>query len=214
MDSIQIRFVVPHFLSDAVTPASEVWRNEVTFRKGEHCLVAAHSGSGKSSLLAYVFGERSDYDGDVLFDNRKTQLLKAQEWNAVRQGHISFVFQGLRLFPTLTAMENIAIKNRLTGYKTRAEILALLDAAGLADKTDEKAGRLSFGQQQRVAIIRALCQPFDFLLADEPFSHLDDVNTGVMAEIIAQELQRQGAGMILCSLGPQYPFAYQHHLKL
>jgi ABC-type lipoprotein export system ATPase subunit len=214
MDSMHVHHVVPHFLSGADGPVSEVWRQEVSFRKGENYLISAHSGTGKSSLLSYLFGERTDYSGEICFDNQPVATLKPHEWRSIRQSKISFVFQGLRLFPELTLLENIAVKNRLTGYKTDAEVLHLVEIAGLTDKKDEKAGRLSFGQQQRIAILRALCQPFDFLLADEPFSHLDEANIRSMAELIARELQQRKAGLILCSLGPEYPFAYHHHLKL
>lgn len=63
---------------------------------------------------------------------------------------------------------------------------------GIADKVDAKIGRMSFGQQQRVAMMRALCQPFDFILADEPISHLDDNNSRIMADIMMTEAKEQG----------------------
>ncbi|MDR1866623.1 MAG: ATP-binding cassette domain-containing protein [Bacteroidales bacterium] len=214
MDCIRVHHVTPHFISDAEGSASEIWRHEVIFRKDENSFISAASGSGKTSLLAYIFGERTDYSGEIWFDTREINSLKPHEWDTVRQYGVSFIFQGLRLFPGLTVLENIAVKNLLTGYKTCEEILYLVEMTGLADKKDEKAGKLSFGQQQRVAIIRALCQPFDFLLADEPFSHLDEANIEIISEIITRELQQQKAGMILCSLGPKYPFHYQQYRKL
>jgi len=140
--------------------------------------------------------------------------VKAKHWSRIRCRHISYVFQGLRLFSDLTAFENILIKNRLTGQKTEVEVHNMLDAAGLADKKQEKAGRLSFGQQQRVAVIRALCQPFDFLLLDEPFSHLDDANIEILSSLIEQEVRSRNAGLILCSLGQEYSFNYHHRFKL
>ena len=214
MNSIQVNHLLPHFISDTEKPVSEIWCKEVTFNKGEYYLISASSGAGKSSLLSYVFGERKDYQGDILFDNQSITTLNSKGWNEVRKNKISFVFQGLRLFSELTALENILIKNQLTNYKTQEEIIHLLESVGLANKTNEKAARLSFGQQQRVACIRALCQPFDFLLLDEPFSHLDETNVEVLSNIIIQELQSRKAGMILCSLGPKYPFNYQHQLTL
>ena len=90
----------------------------------------------------------------------------------------------------------------------------MLKCAGLAEKRNEKAARLSFGQQQRVAIIRALCQPFDFLLMDEPFSHLDNDNIEIMTDLIMQQVKAVQAGLLLCSLGVEYPFVYNHKWKL
>ncbi len=214
MDTIRVNNVLPYFISDTEASVSEIWCHEASFRKGENHLISAASGAGKSSLLSYMFGERADYRGDVFYDDRKIDSLTPGEWSDVRQNRIGFVFQGLRLFSDLTVFENINIKNRLTQHKTDEEIVHLLDCAGLAGKRSERAARLSFGQQQRVATIRALCQPFDFLLMDEPFSHLDDANIEVMSGIIARELQSKQAGLILCSLGAEYPFAYHQIHKL
>jgi len=73
---------------------------------------------------------------------------------------------------------------------------------------------MSFGQQQRVALIRALVQPFDFLLADEPISHLDDANAHVMGEILMEEVRAQGAGLIITSIGKHMDLAYDHIIQL
>jgi ABC-type lipoprotein export system ATPase subunit len=213
MNNISLNNVLPSFLSDF--PAeSEIWGQDVAFVKGEYALVAAVSGAGKSSLLSYMFGERCDFNGTIAFDQQPLSAVKTKRWSDIRSRHISCVFQGLRLFSELTAMENIQVKNRLTRQKTEAEINAMLDAVGLADKKQEKAARLSFGQQQRLAVLRALCQPFDFLLLDEPFSHLDDTNIRVVSSLIEKELQSRNAGMILCSLGQEYPFNYHRKFKL
>jgi ABC-type lipoprotein export system ATPase subunit len=214
MNQIQVNDVLPHFISGTDASVSEIWRKKATFKKGEYYLLSASSGAGKSSLLSFLFGERNDYQGDILFNETKIDSLSSKEWRDIRRSQISFVFQGLRLFPGLTAFENILLKNRLTHYKTEDEIVRLLNYLGLAAKKDEKAGRLSFGQQQRVAILRALCQPFDFLFLDEPFSHLDEANIEILSELLLNELQMRQAGMIICSLGQGYLFDYQYCMKL
>ena len=111
-------------------------------------------------------------------------------------------------------MENVQIKNKLTGFKAQKEIEAWFDRLGIADKMDAKIGRMSFGQQQRVAMIRALVQPFDFILADEPISHLDDVNSQVMADIMMEEAKKQGAGVIVTSIGMHMTLDYDTVLHL
>ena len=111
-------------------------------------------------------------------------------------------------------MENIEIKNGLTGHKKRKEIELWFERLGIADKMDAKVGRMSFGQQQRVAMIRALVQPFDFLMVDEPISHLDDDNSAIMASIMMEEVQRQGAGVIVTSIGKHMEMPYTKTFRL
>jgi len=213
MNCISLNNVLPFFLSG--TPVvSEIWGRDVVFTRGEYTLIAAVSGAGKSSLLSYMFGERCDFSGAIAYDRQPLDAIKAKHWSEIRKCRLSYVFQGLRLFSDLTAIENILIKNRLTKQKTEAEVCAMLDAVGLSDKKHEKAARLSFGQQQRVAILRALCQPFDFLFLDEPFSHLDEANVGIISALIEKEVNSRNAGLVLCSLGQEYSFNYQHQYKL
>ena len=137
-------------------------------------LIEAASGTGKSSLCSYIYGYRSDYQGIINFDETNIKAYTVEQWVNLRKHSLSMLFQDLRIFSELTAFENVQLKNNLTGYKKKKEILALFDAMGIADKANIKAGKLSFGQQQRVAFIRALCQPFDFIFLEEPISHLDD----------------------------------------
>jgi ABC-type lipoprotein export system ATPase subunit len=214
MDEIQVNRVIPDFISGTEDPVSEIWSKEVTFCREEKYLIRAASGRGKSSLFGYIFGERSDFKGDIFLDRAKTGALTHAQWTGIRKTEISFVFQGLRLFPDLTAFENVIIKNRLTNHKPETEIWDLLVQVGLEEKVNEKVSRLSYGQQQRVAIIRALCQPFDFILMDEPFSHLDNENIAVVAGIVTKELEQRGAGLILSSLGEDYPFIYRQRFNL
>ena len=215
MKQIRLSGLHPSFISGVETnTAPEIWFGELCFQKGENVLISASSGQGKSSLLSYIFGERNDYSGEIRFDDREIKTLKKSEWQEIRKTNLSCVFQGLRLFNDLTVMENIQLKNRLTRHKTPPEIINMLEIAGLQDKIDEKAGRLSFGQQQRVATVRALCQPFDFILMDEPFSHLDEKNIEILAKLIASEIAQKNASMILCSLGYEYPFNYHKKYRL
>ena len=124
------------------------------------------------------------------------------------------LFQELRLFPELTAMENVEIKNCLTHFKSRKEIEGWFEALGIADKMSSPVRLMSFGQQQRVAMIRALVQPFDFLLADEPVSHLDEANSRVMADIMTGEARRQGAGVVITSIGKHMALPYDKTYSL
>jgi ABC-type lipoprotein export system ATPase subunit len=209
MKEIRVSNLQPSFISNTGRPASEIWFNKVSFQKGSNYLLSATSGAGKTSLFAYLFGERKDFEGNIFFDLQNISTFGHREWTHVRRQAISHVFQDLRLFDELTVIENIELKNRLIRHKTKADIRHLLEQSGIADKIDKPAEHLSWGQKQRVAIIRSLCQPFDFLLLDEPFSHLDRDNTAIMTRIIQAELSSRGAGLILSSLGEEYGFEYQ-----
>ena len=106
------------------------------------------------------------------------------------------------------------MKLRLTRYKTEAEVKRYFEILGIADKYDSLVGRMSIGQQQRVAIIRTLCQPCDFFLMDEPVSHLDVRNNDIAARLIADEVKRSGAGLIFTSVGNNLNIEQQEVLKL
>ena len=193
---------------------SEVWLQEITFQKGETYLVEASSGTGKSSLCSYIIGYRKDYLGNILFDGKDIRQHSVSDWTSIRQHTLSLLFQELRLFPELTAMENVQIKNGLTNHKNTKEIEEWFHRLGIADKMSAKVGRMSFGQQQRVAMIRALVQPFDFLMVDEPISHLDDENSKIMADIMMEEVQHQGAGVIVTSIGKHMELPYTKTFRL
>lgn len=214
MNSISFQSVVPHVFARQANLMSELWRQDIVFEKGHVYLVVADSGKGKSTFCSYVVGYRHDYAGRVLFDDRDTRSLRVGEWVDIRRRHVSHLFQELRLFPELTAMENVEIKNKLTGFKTRDEIKAWFERLGIGDKLDAKVGLMSFGQQQRVAMIRALVQPFDFILVDEPISHLDDYNARIMGEVMMEEAERQGAGVIATSIGKHIDLNYERVIKL
>lgn len=203
---ISLRKVLPHVFrgSEGESPVkdSELWlREEVTFRRGGYYLIEAESGTGKSSLCAYIYGSRRDYDGRILFDGRDVAEFSIARWCELRRSSLAYLPQEMRLFPELSVMDNIRIKNRLTDFRTEAEITALLDRLELGHKAASPAGLLSVGQQQRVAIVRALCQPFDFLLIDEPVSHLDSRNNEAVASLIDEEARSRGAAVIATSVG-------------
>lgn len=215
IDRITFQSVVPQvFESQKEALHSEVWNRELTFEKGKLYLIEAASGRGKSTFCSYVLGYRHDYSGQVLFNDVPTSTFKVRDWVEARRLHISHLFQELRLFPELTAFENIVIKNKLTNFKSQEQIATWFEQLGIADKMHERIGRMSFGQQQRVALIRALVQPFDFLLVDEPISHLDDKNATVMAEMMMKEAHEQGAGVLVTSIGKHMDLPYERVVKL
>lgn len=201
IDTIRLEQMLPKVFENEAIPRSEVWRSDITFRRGERWLIEAASGGGKSSLCAYIFGARTDYLGHLYFNDLDASGLSIEQWQQMRRTNIAYLPQELDLFPELTAIENIRLKASLTGSADEERILAWMRELGIDSRIDYPVGRMSIGQQQRVAIIRSICQPFDFILLDEPVSHLDEENNRIAAGMIVREAQRQGAAIITTSVG-------------
>lgn len=214
MDKITLDNALPQIFHGRDMSASEVWRRSLTLERGGIYLIEAASGTGKTSLCSYLIGYRDDYEGRILFDNTDIRSLSVGQWVQARRTGLSHLFQELRLFPELTAWENIQIKNDLTHWRTARQVDEWFDAFGIAEKRNELVGRMSFGQQQRVAMIRALVQPFSFLLADEPISHLDDANSRAMAQVLLAEIRSQGAGLVVNSVGKHMDLPYSKTFRL
>lgn len=214
MEQIIFKNVVPQVFSQQSDLHSDIWNNELVLDRGHKYLIEAASGKGKSTFCSYILGFRRDYSGSILFDNTDTRTFGVSRWVDVRRSEVSLLFQELRLFPELTAMENVLVKNNLTHHKSRKQIEEWFEMMGIADKKNVIAGRMSFGQQQRVAMMRALVQPFSFILADEPISHLDDINSRIMMDIMEQEAKAQGAAIIVTSIGKHVELDYERRIKL
>lgn len=214
MQSITLSDVLPRVFADRSDIRSQVWRTDLRLESGKKYLIMAESGGGKSSLCAYIYGYRTDYEGDIRFDNRSIGELSIAEWCNVRRNEIAYLPQELRLFPELTALENVELKNRLSRHKTTEQIAEMFDRLGIADKLNSPVGKLSIGQQQRVAIVRTLCQPCSFYLLDEPVSHLDAANNSIVAAMVAEEADRLGAGIIATSVGNNLDINAEEVLRL
>jgi ABC-type lipoprotein export system ATPase subunit len=214
MNNIQLVNTLPNVFQNRMDIESDIWQKDITFEKGKTYLLEANSGTGKSSLCSYIYGYRRDYQGQILFDGEDISQYTIAQWTSVRKKHISLLWQELRLFPELTALENVQIKNKLTGMQKKKQILEWFDILGITDKQDVKIGQMSLGQQQRVALIRSLCQPFDFLFVDEPISHLDDANSEIMGRVMMAEAKKQGAGIVATSIGKHIELPYDQVFNL
>ncbi len=193
---------------------TDIWAQSRPFKDGQRYLITAASGKGKSTLLHLIYGLRQDYAGDLRWNDEDTRSFNADRWADLRKQEIAIVFQDLRLFPQLTAFDNIRIKLELHQHKTEAEVRAMAERLGVDHLLDTTCEKLSYGQRQRFAIIRAMCQPFKWLLLDEPFSHLDQQNIEMASQLINEEVDQQQAGLILVSLGERYPIKIDETLVL
>lgn len=195
-------------------PVSEVWGTDLLLEKGQSFLIKAASGRGKSSLCSYIYGLRDDYQGAISFDGQLVPKVSSDKWNAIRQNELGVLFQDLRLFGDLNAVENVMIKAGLTKFCDEKKVVSMLSELGLSDRLDRPVSLLSFGQQQRVAFVRMMCQKADFWLLDEPVSHLDHGNATIMVQMLQQEIKKTGAGLIVTTIGHDLPYDYDKILML
>ena len=199
---IQLRKITPDFIEQEKRSTSQIWEQNISIIKGEHLHIVAPSGSGKTSLMHFIYGLRKDYSGNILYGDIDIKKLSTESFSTFRRNKISIIFQDLRLFENQTVRENIEIKRILEPYHKPEEIENMAKRLGIENKLNQKIKTCSYGEQQRIAIIRSLMQPFDFLLLDEPFSHLDEVNRKKAMELIYEECGKRNAAMIFADLKP------------
>ncbi len=195
MQSIEFRSVLPCFFSPRAD--SGLWGREIAVQRGETLLVRGASGRGKTSALLFAAGARFDFQGSVLWDGRDARDLGDGERSAALRGEIALVFQDLKLIAGLTARENIEIKRLVAPFHDAGAMEAMAERLGIGGLLRKAAKRLSRGEQQRLAIVRALVQPFDFILLDEPFSHLDEEAAREASALMEEERARRGAALVL-----------------
>lgn len=152
---------------------------DVEINKGEVVAIVGPSGSGKSTLL-HILGTLDIADaGTISMNKTKINMLKGNKLAAFRNKHIGFVFQFHHLLPEFTALENVCIPGWLAGRKkdtVKEEAEKLLNLLGLSHRMENKPNQLSGGEQQRVAVARALINKPDIIFADEPTGNLDSAN--------------------------------------
>ena len=211
---ITCSFVIPTPLQE-ILPPEAIWNHDIKFVTGQTYQIIAPSGRGKSTLIGLLAGLRGDYSGQIHINNRNTQQFTTQDWANWRATGASFVFQDLRLFPNLTALQNIQLAQNISQpIATINAIEQWADQLQIKHKLMQPCGELSFGQQQRIAILRALAKPFQWLMLDEPFSHLDPNNTQLAWQLILDNAQQRKAGVIITSLNPYANILCDHTLSV
>ncbi len=213
---IDLKQIVPVPLKDKFAKrGSDIWNRDLHFSKGEWIKIKAPSGTGKTTFVHIIYKMRSDYEGSVNWNGKDLKQINGDALAQMRQQHVSIIFQDLRLFPNLTARENIELKRVLQQpYYESSVIDTMAETLGITHILEQRAGLCSYGEQQRIAIIRSLIQPFDWLIMDEPFSHLDQENIAKASALIAAECIKRGAGIMLTDLEDDTHFNYTRTLNL
>lgn len=163
--------------------------NDVTldFQEAEFAAIVGPSGSGKTTLLNLIGGLDNPTSGEIIIDGINLSKLKSSELIDFRMRNIGFVFQAYNLIPVLTAKENVEFIMTLQKWakKERDErTFELLKAVGLYDRSNSRPSKMSGGQQQRIAVARALASRPKFVLADEPTANLDSKSATTLLEIM------------------------------
>jgi putative ABC transport system ATP-binding protein len=211
---LHLQKLLPAYFSDQPASLSDIWQHDVTIAQGELAYIVAPSGSGKTSLMHFIYGLRRQYQGNISFAGKRIDGFSVEETARYRSQKVSLVFQDLRLFPEQTILENIEIKRQLAPYHPQSTIQAMAERLGIGHRLHIPAGICSYGEQQRAAIIRALMQPFELLLLDEPFSHLDQKNRAKAMALILEEAANRKASLILADLeaSAEFPSTRIFHL--
>ncbi|KAA1251548.1 ABC transporter ATP-binding protein [Mycobacterium simiae] len=175
------------------------------FAQGEFVAILGQSGSGKSTLLNLISGIEKPTSGDVIIHGFALTKISERNRTLFRRDHIGMVFQFFNLIPTLTVLENITLPQELAGIKHRkAAIVArdLLEKVGLAGREDTFPDKLSGGEQQRVAISRALAHDPMLILADEPTGNLDNDTGDVVLAVLLDLTRQAGKTLIMATHSP------------
>lgn len=167
---------------------------------GERVAILGPSGSGKSTLLNLISGIDLPDAGVVRVGGREIPALSERDRTLFRRKHVGFVFQFFNLLPTLTVLENLLLPLELTGSggtRQKPDVLRLLDFVGLAERAATFPDLLSGGEQQRIAVARALVHRPGLLLADEPTGNLDKDAGEVVIELLEQLARERGTTLVV-----------------
>jgi putative ABC transport system ATP-binding protein len=160
---------------------------DISFEQGEFTTIVGPSGSGKTTLLNLIGGLDKPSEGEIIVNGVNLSQLKPSKLIDFRLNNVGFVFQAYNLIPVLTARENIEFIMQLQGRSKKERTkraMELLDSVGLADRESSRPGKMSGGEQQRVAVARALASKPKFILADEPTANLDSKSTENLLNIM------------------------------
>lgn len=176
------------------------------FNTGEFVLLLGQSGSGKSTLLNLISGIDSPDSGEVLVNDAPINRLNDRQRTLFRREHIGFIFQFFNLIPTLTVFENITLPMQLNGGVSKAkeeEVRRLLERVNLTHRQEAYPDRLSGGEQQRVAILRAVAHNPTLLLADEPTGNLDEDTGRTIMQLLLELTRQANKTLIMATHNPE-----------
>ncbi len=212
--TIDFQKIIPNPLKEFITHDS-IWNTDFSFKSGEMYQIIAPSGKGKSTLVGLLAGTRGDFLGRLILEGQLSTEFSPMKWSQWRALTCSVVFQDLQLFQNLTALQNLTLTSEINQIHSKNQtpsthiqsVETLTEWAtflGVEAKLNQPVALLSFGQMQRIAILRALNRPFNWIVLDEPFSHLDQTNANIALNLIQKVATQQNAGIIITALDDRY----------
>ncbi len=172
-------------------------------KKKDTISIVGESGSGKTSLIMLIGGLERPTSGKIYFQNKELTNLSEDEVSEIRKKHIGIVFQSFYLIPNYTAVENVALAlelNKINNPQKQAK--EILDRFGLKNRFNNLPSQLSGGEQQRIAIARAIAIKPDLILADEPTGNLDTENSIMITDILFKYVREEGSSLIMVTHDP------------
>lgn len=178
----------------------------LTIEKGQVACIVGASGAGKSTLLQITGTLEKADKGNIIIDGQDVYKLSQKNLAAFRNKKIGFIFQFHHLLPEFTALENICIPAFIAGMpkkETTDKALQLLDYLNLTDRKDHKPSMLSGGEQQRIAVARALINDPAIILADEPSGNLDSQSSKELHQLFFDLRDKSGQTFVIVTHNPQ-----------
>lgn len=179
---------------------------DIQINKSEIACIVGASGAGKSTLLQIIGTLENADKGNIIIDNQDISLLNSKQIASFRNKKIGFIFQFHHLLPEFTALENICIPAYIAGTpqkEAKEKALDLLDFLNLTDRKDHKPSMLSGGEQQRIAVARALINDPSIVLADEPSGNLDSQSAKELHELFFNLRKKTGQTFVIVTHNPQ-----------
>ncbi len=171
---------------------------DVSCERNEHALILGPSGTGKTTLLHLLGGILSPASGEITIGGTALHLLRGHSLDSFRGRHIGIIFQKPHFIRSLTAIENLLLAQSLSGNKSdQSRALSLMDRLAIGRNAHKKTTAMSIGEQQRLAIARALINSPAVILADEPSSALDDQNCRQMIDLLLEVATENNANLIV-----------------
>ena len=214
LPALQLRNVAKTYRIPGESPLTVLDVPTFEMAAGEQVALVGGSGLGKTTLLNVVAGITPCDAGEVLIGGTDITKLPEAARDRFRAERIGIVFQNFNLLPAFTALENVLLGMAFSGRADRSRARELLDAVGLSDRLHHQPGRLSVGQQQRVAVARALANSPRLMLADEPTASVDLANQDRIVDLLRTQCRDNGVALLCVTHDPSVAAQFDRTIEL